>query len=148
MTLVRLVIICFKECEKYLFVNSICGFFLYPQATTFIDVSKKIASVGFNDISYFQAIYELYLSEGLEAVVQRYSGKKVFLERCSQSLFFNKAAGLRLRHRCFPVNFVKFLRTPFLTEHVRWLLLKFYIKYQLELVWIQAEKSLQKYSLH
>ena len=39
-----------------------------------------------------------------------------------QSLFFNKVAGLRpatllkkrLWHRCFPVNFVKFLRTPFL----------------------------------
>ena len=26
-------------------------------------------------------------------------------------------------HRCFPVNFVKFLRTPFLTEHLRWLFL-------------------------
>ena len=39
-----------------------------------------------------------------------------------QSFFFNKVAGLRpatllkkrLWHRCFPVNFVKFLRTPFL----------------------------------
>ena len=39
-----------------------------------------------------------------------------------QSLFFNKVADLRpatllkkrLWHRCFPVNFVKFLRTPFL----------------------------------
>ena len=39
-----------------------------------------------------------------------------------QSLFFNKVAGLRpatllkksLWHRCFPLNFVKFLRTPFL----------------------------------
>ena len=29
----------------------------------------------------------------------------------------------RLWHRCFPVNFAKFLRTPFLTEHFRWLLL-------------------------
>ena len=29
-----------------------------------------------------------------------------------QSLFFNKLAGLR--HRCFPVHFAKFLRTPFL----------------------------------
>ena len=27
--------------------------------------------------------------------------------------------------RCFPVNFVKFLRTLFLTEHLRWLLLNF-----------------------
>ena len=24
----------------------------------------------------------------------------------------------RLWHRCFPVNFMKFLRTPFLTEHL------------------------------
>ena len=37
-----------------------------------------------------------------------------------QSLFFNKVAGLRpllkkrLWYRCFPVNFAKFLRTPFL----------------------------------
>ena len=39
-----------------------------------------------------------------------------------QSLFFNNVAGLRpatllkkrLWHRCFPVNFAKFLRTPFL----------------------------------
>ena len=41
-----------------------------------------------------------------------------------QSLFFNEVAGLRLRplatllkkrlwHKCFPVNFVKFLRAPF-----------------------------------
>ena len=39
-----------------------------------------------------------------------------------QSLFFNKVAGLRcatllknrLWHRCFPVNFIKLLKTPFL----------------------------------
>ena len=29
----------------------------------------------------------------------------------------------RLWHRCFPVNFVKFLRTPFLTKHLRSLFL-------------------------
>ena len=29
----------------------------------------------------------------------------------------------RLWHRCFPVNFVKFLRTPFLTEHLWWFVL-------------------------
>ena len=40
-----------------------------------------------------------------------------------QDLFFDKVAGLRLWHRCFSVNFVKFLRTHFLTEHVQWLLL-------------------------
>ena len=32
---------------------------------------------------------------------------------------------MRLWHRCFPVNFVKFLRTPYFTEHLRWLLLIF-----------------------
>ena len=48
-----------------------------------------------------------------------------------QSLFFNKVADLRpatllkkrLWHRCFPVNFAKYLRTPFLTEHLWSLLL-------------------------
>ena len=30
-----------------------------------------------------------------------------------------------LWHRCFPVNFAKFLRTPFFTEHLWWLLLYF-----------------------
>ena len=30
----------------------------------------------------------------------------------------------RLWHRCFPANFVKFLRKPFLKEHLWWLLLK------------------------
>ena len=43
-----------------------------------------------------------------------------------QSLFFNKVVGprpatllkKRLWHRCFPVNFVKFPRTPFFTEHL------------------------------
>ena len=29
----------------------------------------------------------------------------------------------RLQHRCFPVKFAKLLRTPFLTEHLRWVLL-------------------------
>ena len=33
----------------------------------------------------------------------------------------------RLQHRCFPVKFAKFLRTPFFKEHLRWLLL--YILY-------------------
>ena len=59
----------------------------------------------------------------------KFTGKKL-----CQSLFFNKVARLRpatllkkrLWHRCVPVNFAKFLRTPFFTEHLRWLLLKAY----------------------
>ena len=48
-----------------------------------------------------------------------------------QSFFFNRVfrsqpatfLKKRLWDRCFPVNFVKFLRLSFLTEHLRWLLL-------------------------
>ena len=48
------------------------------------------------------------------------------------SLFLNKVAGLRaaylfkkrLQHKCFPVKYVKFVRTYFFTEHLRSLLLK------------------------
>ena len=74
-----------------------------------------------------------------EAVAQRCSVKKMFLEilqnskenSCDRVFFLNKVAGLgpatllkkRLWHRCFPMNFAKFLRTPCFTEHLRWLLL-------------------------
>ena len=73
-----------------------------------------------------------------EAVARLCSVKKAFLEISQNSrentcarVFFNKVAGLspanlskkRLWHGRFPVNFAKFLRTPFLTEHLRWLLL-------------------------
>ena len=69
----------------------------------------------------------------VEAVVERCSVKKVFLEisqnsqenTCARVSFLIKlqpkpAALLkkRLWHRCFPVNFVKFLRTPFYMEYL------------------------------
>ena len=55
-----------------------------------------------------------------------------------QSLFFNKVAALasnfikkkRLWHRCFPVNFTKFLRTPFLQNICGRLLLTFQLNYR------------------
>ena len=74
-----------------------------------------------------------------EAVVQRCSVKKVLLEiskksqenACARVSFLIKLrpANLwkkRLWHRCFAVNFLKFLRTPFYIEHLWWLLLKQY----------------------
>ena len=55
----------------------------------------------------------------------KFTGKQL-----CQSLFFNNVAGWGLTllnkelwHWCFPVNFAKSLRTPFLTEHLWWLLL-------------------------
>ena len=45
---------------------------------------------------------------------------------------FNKPAGLGLQpfkkilqHRCFRIQFAKFLRTPFFTKEIQWLLLRF-----------------------
>ena len=80
-----------------------------------------------------------YEKEHPAAVAQWCSVKKVFLEilqnsqekTCASVSFFNEVAGLRpptlLKkrhwHKCLSVNFAKFPRTPFSTEHLRWLLL-------------------------
>ena len=61
-----------------------------------------------------------------------------------QSLFFNKVADLRLaillekrrRYRYFPVDFAKFLRTPFSTEHLQWLLLKIISYHTKEILYV------------
>ena len=80
-----------------------------------------------------------------EAVFQRSSRLEVFrtkriknfakftVKHLCYSLFFNKVADLRPStllkkrrwHRCFHVDFAKFLRPPFFTEHLQWLLLQF-----------------------
>ena len=68
-----------------------------------------------------------------EAVVQRCSVKKALLEisqnsqknTCARVPFSTKRPATllkkRLWHRCFSVNSVKFLRTPFYIEHLWWL---------------------------
>ena len=86
-------------------------------------------------ISFLHVDFSL-LSE--EAVAQTCSVKKLFLEisQNSQENTFARVSFLiklqappatllkkRLWHRCFPVNFAKFLRTRFITEHLWWLLL-------------------------
>ena len=65
----------------------------------------------------------------MEAAVRRCSVKKMFL-KISQNSQENTCARVSLLikfqawdlHRCFPVNFLKFSRTPFFIEHLRWLL--------------------------
>ena len=62
--------------------------------------------------------------KGVFKIFSKLAGKQLCL-----SLFYNKVAGLnpatllkkRLWHRCFPVNFEKFLRTPFLQNTSGWL---------------------------
>ena len=70
-----------------------------------------------------------------KVVVRKSSVRKMFLNNsqnsqentCARVSFFNKVAGLRLAaflkkrlwHRCSPVNFAKFLRTPSFAKHLR-----------------------------
>ena len=69
---------------------------------------------------------EVFCKKGVLRNLAKFTGKHL-----CQSLFFNKVAGprpaillkKRLSHRYFPVNFAKFLRTPFFIEHFWWLLL-------------------------
>ena len=74
------------------------------------------------------------LQQTSEAAVQKCFVKQVFLEisqnsqenTCARVSFLIKFSTLfkkRLWHRCFPVKFAKFLRTPFFIEHHWWLLL-------------------------
>ena len=92
---------------------------------------------------HFGRIHTLYVIKfvGL-SVMFRSSPLKVFLEisrnsqeKASARLSFLvklQALCLRLKrlwHRCSPVNFAKFLRTYFFTEHLWWLLLYVYCTY-------------------
>ena len=68
----------------------------------------------------------VFCKKGVLKNFAKFTGKHL-----CQSLFFNKVSGLRpetllkerLWRRCFPMNFAKFLRTPFLIEHLQSLLL-------------------------
>ena len=63
---------------------------------------------------------EVFHQEKMFLEISKFTGKHL-----CQSLFFNKVAGLssfirkRLWHRRFYVNFPKFLKTSFFTEHLR-----------------------------
>ena len=70
---------------------------------------------------------EVFCKKSVLKNLAKFTGKHL-----CRSFFFNKVAGLRpatlsqkrLWHRCFPLNFAKFSRTPFLTAHLRCLFLK------------------------
>ena len=78
-------------------------------------------------ILYITTFELLRTSSRSRAVVQRCSVKKVFLE-ISQNSQENTCARVfikkRLWQRCFPLNFVKFLRILFFIEQLWWLLLE------------------------
>ena len=83
-------------------------------------------SIHENTINNRSSRSEVFCENGFLENITKFTGKYL-----CQSLLFDKVAGLRsatllkkiLWHRCFPVNFVKFLRTIFFMEHLWWLLL-------------------------
>ena len=77
---------------------------------------------GWNRMSFYRSSRQMCsMRKGVLRNFTKFTGKHL-----CQSLFFNKVAGLRfapllrkrLWGRFFPVNFAKFLRTPFRIEHV------------------------------
>ena len=99
-----------------------------PRVQKWFSYKKTCTKRGSNNYSYFQNLFTRILNKHAEVVVQRCSVKKVFLEILSNSQENTWARvsfliSCRLWHRCFPVNFAKFLRTPFFMEHLWWLLL-------------------------
>ena len=69
---------------------------------------------------------EVFCKKGALRNFAKFTGKHLY-----QSLFLNKVVGLACNlikkeslAQVFPVNFTKFLSTPFFTEHLMWLLLK------------------------
>ena len=125
---------CFWLFGESLYLNN-CPF--WYEAIEFIDLNSLV------NISKTSKAAKTYLIslQILKAVAQSCSVKKIFFEisqnsqemTCAKVSFFNKVPGLRpatllkksLWHWCFPTNFTKFLRIPFFTEHLRWLLRKF-----------------------
>ena len=70
---------------------------------------------------------QMFFKIGVLKSFSKFIGKSLY-----QSLSFDKLVGLRpatllkkrLWDRCFPVNFAKMFRAPFVSEHLRWLLLR------------------------
>ena len=82
-----------------------------------LDFTKQYLSEIFLISTVQKQPAEVLFNKRLPTNFAKFTGKHL-----GQSLFFNKVAGLRsatllknrLSHSCFPVDFAKFLRTPFL----------------------------------
>ena len=95
------------------------------------EVFCKIGFMYFNSkinaSKYRSSRLEVFCRKGVLRNFGNFTGKHL-----CRGLLYNKVAGLRtvtllkkrFWYRCFPVNFSKFLKTPFITENLWWLLLK------------------------
>ena len=115
---------------------------------TFLFLKQSYSQVLKGSILLFQKNKTTRFSKIYRSSHRRCSMKEGVLKNCAkftgkhlcQSPFFNKVAGLwrgillkkTLWHRCFPVNFAKFIRTPFLQNTTGRLLLNlaYVLKYK------------------
>ena len=95
---------------------------IFPTMDVFVGVLREFSEQLFNRQinSGRSSRPEMFCKKGVLRNFAKFTGKQL-----CQSLLFNKAADRacnfikkRLWHRCFPVNFAKFLRIPFLIEHI------------------------------
>ena len=82
--------------------------------------SSKLWSIR-NINAWFNMVFLEIPQNSQEKICARVSLKSLSRVRLRPAILLKR----RLWHRCFPVNFVKFLRKTFLTEHLRRLLLLF-----------------------
>ena len=90
---------------------------IIPLTTTFPIIQKSEHNASQLNGFYMMGIFtssrsEVFCKKGIITCFVKFTGHR-------PATLLKK----RLWHSCFPVNYAKFLRTPFLTEHLRWLLL-------------------------
>ena len=109
--------------------------------------SDQLLNAIFTRVLLRLTLYYYHIMYVSEVLIRRCSVKMVFLEisqnsqenTCARVSFLKKI----LWHRCFPVNFSKFIRTPFLRDHLRWLLLAFYCESTLYSFRTSSSKQVQ-----
>ena len=111
-------------------VQPMYSFVWFEKCLKVISTVKLFSSQRWNYVVTYRSSHQMCsVKKSVLRNFEKFTGKHL-----CQSIFFNKVAGLsprlspatllkkRLWHRCFPVNFAKFLRTPFLQNTSRRLL--------------------------
>ena len=108
----------FAQNQQYLTARSIAG----KYSNKVISLRSSYQATHFLHLGFFQLFSRASPRFPQVRKSESSNSSKVSISRSSRlrpATLLKK----RLCHRCFPVNFVKFLRTPFFTEHLWWLLL-------------------------
>ena len=94
--------------------------FLLKSLTSNKSILEQKSKYLFNSIRVFPFFHFIFLLKWNKQEIFKRRHEKDQKQSPQPATLLKK----RLCHRCFPVNSAKFLRTPFLTEHLQWLLLK------------------------